>query len=411
MSDLATTYALQIGVTLDRPTIMESFFPLNHPYDKSILLHGFGGSINNNQAQFPSKIYDYYGEVIALLKPIVEPLGYKLFQIGGPGEPNINGVESLCGQTAVNQCAYLVKRCALLIGNDSMWVHQRGAFNGALVALYGPTDNKNHGPHWRNPNKTITLESHRFGRRTTYSSHEGPKTINLITPESVTNAALSLLDQPPINHQSLYFGDAYNQPLVELVPNIVVSPQTQVPNALIVRMDYHFDEQILAGNLQIRKCAIISDREIDLNILAQFKGNIASLRLEIDKISPDWIKKAKRLGVPMACFAVENDEAKLRKMRLDYFDACFFDKFAVSTADEFRAASATYLNKSLDKDLKLDSLRFKTHKFMLSENKIYLSKAHWEAGIDTPSTAQNSAQVIDSVEFFQDYAHFYVYSQ
>jgi hypothetical protein len=410
MSSLIESYALSCGVSIGEPTAIEAFFPFDHSLDKTILLHAFSGGVNNNNATFPAKIYSHFSEVVNLLKPLLEPLGYKIFQIGGAGEPAIPGIESLCGQTTYNQCVYLVKRCALLIGNDSTWIHHRGAFRGAMVGVYGPTDVKNHGPYWKDPEKTILLESHRLGKKPSYASGENVKTVDMILPESVANAALKLLGQAPCAHRSFWFGAAYYASIVELVPNVVVGPHVQTGGPLVIRMDYHFDEKILAQNLSLRQCAIITNREIDVNLLMQFKPNIASIRIEIDGVSPDWIKKVKRTGIPMGVFALETDPKKIVEMRLRFADACLFDLFVPPTKQEFEKSVLEYQNKSLDIPINFNTLQFKTNKFLLSDGKVYLSKAHWKAGkFFVEGTQKNYDAIIDHGDFWQDLQHFYFY--
>lgn len=414
MSTLAETYALQLGVKLDAvgPTIQESFYPLDHPIERAILIHGFGGAIvqtpQGAQAGFGAKIYDHFADVVALLKPVVEPLGYRIYQIGAPGEPGIIGAENLVGKTSLLQCTYLVHHCALLIGNDSLWAHQRGAFGGALVALYGPTSVKNHGPYWKNAAKTTLIESHRFGKKPSYASQEQPKTINVITPERVTNAALALLGAPPIVRTSLYVGPAYNQTIVEIVPNIVVDPSMQI-GVPVIRMDLHHDEAKLFHNLQLRKCNVIVNREVNVDMLKQFRQQVASLRVEIDSVSTDWIKQVRRVGVPLGFLAIEKDDAKVLAMRLAYYDACQFDRFVPPTVEDFRKGVQQYRQGTLDPATDLTTLRFRTNKVILSDGKAYLSRAHWAAGRHNTST-DNTGDVIDSPLWFEEVEHFYVYS-
>jgi hypothetical protein len=418
MSTLAETYAREIGVKLDKPSVYETFYPLDHPIEKSILIHSFGGKIvdtpQGKQIAFPSKIYDYYNEVVAIIKPILEPLGYRFYQIGAPGEPLLPGVTHLVGRTSIPQCVYIVRRCALLIGNDSQWAHMRGAFGGSMVVSYGGTSTPHH-PFWRDREKTILIESHRFGKKPSYQSMENPKTINLIPPEQIANAALSLLDQPQIGRNSLSVGVAYNQPIIELIPDVVMDPRIQTPVPPIIRMDLHFSEENLGKNLQLRKCQIITNKEIDITLLARFKPNIAAIRMEIDKLSPDWIKKVKRLGVQCGVMAVEKDDTKVQQMRLDYYDALQptgFDRFVAPTLDDWKKDVEKYTQKPLDPAIKLETLSFKTNKFILSNGKVYLSKAHWQAGIAAASTDANTGTVIDSPAFWEEaVAHFYIFKQ
>jgi hypothetical protein len=155
---------------------------------------------------------------------------------------------------------------------------------------------------------------------------------------------------------------------------------------------------------------VIANREIDLTILEQFRPNISAVRLEIDKISVGWIKAFKKLGIKAMYSCLERDPEKIAAMRLEYFDACFFDQFLPPTIEDFRKDCALYLNKPLDEQLKLDTLSFKSNKFLLSDNKVFLSKAHWRAGKNTPTTSQNTDQVIDSDVFFEESAHMYFFT-
>lgn len=421
---LAETYSCASAVPLDTPRIADAFYPLEHPVEKTILLHAFaGGWVEQNGQKVPAfggKIYGHYEEVLSLLRPIAEPAGYRFLQIGGPGEPPVRGIENLVGKTTIHQCAYLVKRAALLIGNDSQWAHIRGAYGGPLLVVYGTTS-RPHYPHWKDPEKTVLIESHRGGGKPSYAMQENPRTIDWIRPEEVATAALHLLGLPStLSRQSLFIGDAYHQSLVEMVPNVVVDPRLPLSGPLIVRMDYAPPDSaaqtaaidILARNLQLRKCVLFLDREVPLNLLAQFKPQIHSMRVEVDQMSADWLRAVKRLGVPTGFVSAEKDPAKLADLRLRLYDVMHpggIDHLVESTREDFVAGAKRYLNRELDKDLKVDTLCFRTRKLLLSDDRVYLSKAHWLAGRPAPSPDQSAGTVIDSPDFWSSIHHAYVY--
>lgn len=413
MSSLASTYALAAGVPLAKPEIQDAFYPLEHPLDKTILVHAFAGAITEHNGQkhaaFPAKIYDHFAEVVGLLSPIVTPLGYRFVQIGGANEPPLKGAEYLCGKTSLHQCAYLAKRAALLIGNDSMWVHVRGAYGKPLVAVYGSTDVKNHGPHWNDPKVTRLIESHRAGRKPSYSSQESPKTVNWIRPEQIVQAALDLLGiSQSLTHQTYYIGPEYQNVTFEIVPNMVVPPQMNI-GIPAIRMDYHFDEAFLAQNLSVRKCAIATDKEINVNLLAQLRPQIAGIRIEVDNLSTQWIKTVKRIGIPIQAVTRQSDPEKLAAKRLELFDVeCFFDVITDPDVETLRKEVGVYLNKPLDTEFKVSTLSFKSHRFILSSGRIFLSESHWRAGISVESMEQNHGEVIDDPKFWADQRrHFY----
>ena len=409
MSSLSETYALQVGVKLDEPKIHLGFFPLAHAYEKAVLIHAFAG--NNN---FPSKIYDYFNEVVSFLKPILDKHGYGLYQIGGPGEPQLKNVTYLCGQINLHQTAFLVKNCALLIGNDSVNAHFAGSFNTPLVCLYGPTDPKNHGPYWRNKEKTILLESHRMNnRRPAYAAFENPKTINFIPPEQVANAALQNLElKERVNVVSLHIGEAFNNVTIEIIPEMVVNPQFAQGAVLNVRGDCLFNEQMIAQNLAQRKCALFLKQPINIEILKQFKANLVHLRCKLDGDFPkEFIKQIRKLGVPASFYVEKMSEKDLTNLRTELFDYCFFDNNIIKTRQNFIESVERYQNKKLDSELKTDNLYYKSNKFILSSKGIFLSKAAMDAQISIKSFDDNEQKIIDTEEFWREQEHFYVYKK
>lgn len=397
---LLELYSLATGLKIGRQSLAESFYPL--PVEKYLTLQASSGMAAKN--------YSHYGEVVNLLLPKLKELGISIVQLGGAEDQPVQGCIHLQGKTTLHQSNHILRNSKLHIGNDSWMSHRAGALKIPLVVCYGPTTVANHAPFEYDTARTILIESHRFGRKASYQAQEAPRTIDLIKPEEVANAALKLLGLPQTTQESIFIGAAYQQPIIELVPDSVVAPNVQIPGNLIVRMDYAHNEKILAQNLSLRPCNVIASREIDLAILGQLRQNIAAMRLEIDKVSPGWIKEFKKLGIKTMYSCSERDPAKVATMRLEYFDACFFDQFQPPTVEDFKKDAEKYLNKQLDSALKLDTLSFKSNKFLLSDNKVFLSKAHWKSGKNTPTTSHNTGQVIDDEEgFWSESAHFYLF--
>src|SRR6266404_1278847 len=129
MPHLTELYSTASGFRIDKPFLYESFFPL--PFPKYVLFHNGSGQ--------PAKNYDYWTEVVAMVRPILVENGYELMQIGGKDDDQITGTINLLGKTNIHQTAYLVKRAALVAGNDSCNIHFASGFDIPLVALYGST--------------------------------------------------------------------------------------------------------------------------------------------------------------------------------------------------------------------------------------------------------------------------------
>lgn len=396
---LLEQYALATGLKVGNQSLHEAFYPL--PFDRYITIQNGAGS--------QAKSYSFFNEVLAIMGPALKAAGIETVQLGGKDDPALNGCHHTQGQTSIHQSSFILRRSMVHIANDSWLSHRAGALGVPLVTCYGPTSIENHSPYIFDPQKTLLIESHRCGKRPTFAAQESPRTVDLIPPEQIANAALLLLGLPQVARKTLYVGEVFNQHLVELVPNVIVDPKVNIVGAMVIRMDLHHDESIMMSNLQVRKCAIAINKEVNLNILTQLKGNIASLRIQVDSLSPEWLRQVKRLGVPTAYVSHEQDPEKLAALRLKLYDACLFDHYMPRTKEDFFKEGKVYLNKELDSGLNFGTLQFKTYRMILSDGKVYLSNAHRLAGKNTPSSEQNTGQVIDDPEFWNDLGSYLIY--
>lgn len=415
MSTLAKTMALSCGVGLDEPYIFEHFFPLDWSLDKAIFLHAGGGQRNErNEPMFPAKIYDHFNEVVRLLSPIIEKAGYRIFQIGAPNETPIDGTFNLCGFTNMKQTAFLLKRSALFFGNDSVNAHMAGSFKIPMVVLYGPTDAKNHGPEWFNPDKTILLESHRFGeKRPSYSSGEPEKTINVIKPETVVNSILKLLSLEEISRNSYYMGPHFTNQMLEITPDNILRPDFFPQMGINVRMDYLWSEQGLLANLQQRKCGIFSDKPFNMEILKQNRGNVNFCRIKItNDITPEFARQIVRFGAPYSFYTEERDPVKLKQLRYDFFDVTMVEQTKDFSVQSFWDGSKRYLNSELDKNLNFDNVTYKSNKYIISKSGIYISYAAYLKGLKVENLSTNFQKIGDlakDVDFWNEIEHYYIY--
>ena len=143
--------------------------------------------------------------------------------------------------------------------------------------------------------------------------------------------------------------------------------------------------------------------------MAAHKDNINSMRVEVDKLSQFWLKAVKKIGIPLMYVSLEKDTEKLRNLRMRLHDDCFFDNIETSTKQQFIEHSQVFLNEKIDKDFDFSKLFFKTKKFILSDNKVFTSKAHWLAGKPVESTENCVAQVIDNEDFWNDWRNGYFF--
>lgn len=413
MSKLASTYAAACGLKLDVPEMKQTFYPL--PFDRYITLQTGAGQA--------AKCYDYWQEVVIMLAPVLDKAGYRIVLLGGKDDLALQGTHDLRGRTSLLQSYYILKRGALHMGNDSWMAHAKGWTNGALVALYGSTSEANHGPYWRDPARTMCLSSHRGGGVPSYSAQENPKTINLIRPEEVANAVIKTLglDAPLFAHETRFIGLLYNQAVFEVIPNHV-PPASLLPGVpFSIRMDYHFDEQNLVAILQSgRKVSIITNREINLGILAGFRTSIIGYTHEIDtKLPLAYPPTIKSLIKHNVFYTREKDEATIAALRYHWFDVCTVEKATDVTKEDYLKAALDYANWPAEKRLDLEreiaydggTLRFKSNKYLLSAGKVHLSLAHEKRGQAITNIGENVADVIDDPLFFRDLNHCLLFHQ
>lgn len=404
MSKLLQLYSEASGLKINNDVdLVDGFYPL--PFEKFCTIHAGSG--------MQAKNFPYWNEVVSLIKKVLEENGISIVVLGKDPDLQIQGCHNLVNQTSFAQTNFILKNSLLHICNDTFTAHLAGLYNIPLVEIFGSTSIANHSPYIYNKEKSIFIESHRFGRAPSFQSQEMPQTIALIPPEDIAAAIFKVLGiDHKIDRKSLCFGPLYQQVLIELIPNCILPPQFQMPNPLIVRMDYLFDEGILVENLKIRKCIIITNKEIDPNILLQFKKNIHLLRIEIDKVDKNWLKNIKRIGInDTNWYTLEKDVEKVKNKRLELFNTCFFEQTYFPDKGAAKNAVETYLNKKLEENFDLNSAQFKTNKFIFASDKFYLSKAHWKAGQNTENVDNNYGNVIDSEDFWLDQHYFYFYTK
>lgn len=409
---LLELYSLSTGLKIKRQYLLESFYPV--PTTRYITIHASSGMAAKN--------YPYYPEVLSLIAAILDSNGIQIVQLGAKEDPAIPGCIHLQGKTDYHQSAYILKRTLLHVGNDSWLMHHVGHEDIPILELFGSTTVKNHSPFRYNKDKSVFLESHRWGRQATFQAQEQPQTIALIPPEDVANAVLRLLDLSLLTpiRKSLSIGPLYQHTLFELVPDSFPNNQFFPQLPLTVRMDYLFNEEVLVGLLGTgRKVNVVTKQPIKVEILHQFRQSIMSYSHEIgaeDTTPLDYIRTVKTLVPKSTFFTKERDETCLAAMRFRLFDVVSVEQVTDATKSDAVNAAFNYLNAK-DESIRVDieaqvcHARVRSNKFVLSNGKLHLSHAHVKANQSIADLSQNVGDVIDDPDFWASQHHFYVYSQ
>jgi len=386
---LLELFSLSTGLKIDKPFIYKAFYPL--PFDKYITIHPSSGMASKN--------YTFWDDVLELLKPTLEENNIRVVQIGSQGDEPLKGCYHLLGATNIQQTAYILSNTLGHLSNDTFSAHMVGSFNKPLVTVYGSTTIKNHSPYFYNSDTSTFIEANRNGRCASYMSEELPKTVDSISPEIISNAFLKLFGKS-VDRNSLYFGQFYPTYIIEFIPDHIITPDYLSNGIINVRMDYLFNEALLTKILYSRKVNILSDKPIDINIIRSFKSRVNKFSYEVNvDTDPEYVRQVKETGVDLGLFTKEQDVEKLTNIRMKLFD--------------FEVIQETVTSKeTLDFKEKLGyNTSFKTNKFILSKDGVFLSKAHWLAKQPVKGFDDNTQNIIDSPVFWEELDYFYIFNQ
>lgn len=311
---LIETFATSTGLKIDKPYIHDSFFPLPSTVKKYISLQATGST--------EAKRYDHWNILMGLLRERFNKEDIAVVQIGLKSDPEVKGVVDLRGKTNINQAAYIIKNSVLHLGADSFGIHMASHYNKKIVGLYSVSPPSEVGPYWTNEEDCVLLSGIKSNEKYSYFTAESPKTINRITTEEIARGIFKLLNMEfNYQYETVYIGKDSHLPRVELVPDNFIENWKQLNvDSLIVRMDKHYNIQNLAHQLKVCKCSIITDKEIDINLIRTFRDNVIEMVYYVDeKSDTEYIKHLKATGVDLYVLSKLKEE-DLNKIKIKYLD-------------------------------------------------------------------------------------------
>lgn len=381
---LLDRYALSCGVKIDKPFILEHYYPVTLSKYIAFQTSGKGNS----------RQYDYWNKVFSFIKEYAPD--YKIIHVGLPEDQTVAGVDlDLRGKTNIKHLAYIIKNSCLYLGVDSLSTHLAGFYDKKIVALYSYCYAQNCAPVWGSEeNKSlIEVDWQKYGKPS-FSPKEEDKKINTILPEKIAKAVLDKLEIPNDldKVKTIHIGKSYHTPVIEIIPNNGPFPAIIKNKICNIRMDLFFNEKILSGLANVCHLNIITDQEISLDLINLIKSKIAALTiLASDKISLGYLEDIRALGIKIILIADDNDDwGRLAEK--------FFD-FALDKEESFDKSdieNATQIN---------ERCVFSSEKIVISNGKIYASKLSWKN--DQPKVDRYS-KVVDHPDFWEETEHFYI---
>lgn len=392
--NIAELYSLTAAQKLDKIYTLEKFYPL--PFEKYIIIQPWSK---------PSKCYSYWQEVIDAIYPILEQENIKIVQVGGKDEKPLNNCYHTQGKTNWGQLQYLISKSQLVLCVDSISAHLAGHYNINLIDLISNNFKECVAPYFGDKNKQIILEPDRTAKNPSFALDEGPiKQIDEIKPEEIIGAINKLLNLTIPIPESVYFGNQYTNPLIEILPNLILNPELHKDKIIQIRCDYlpNFDYNYLIQNIARRKCVVIINSIIELEPLKQLRPNIAAIAYKMQKDGGagelEFIKKLKKLGVQFRLikeYSISNPmtEKEIADLKFIYLDI----------------APIQFI-KLEKKDVQLqEKLKYVSNRNIYSKEQVFLSEAALKLNLPSNSNTQiiDSQEFLDKLNWEAEYYYFY----
>jgi len=385
--NLTEKMALDCGVKITKPHVDRLFMPTKNA---NFIIFDTRSRLENGE-------YDHYVDVIELIKDKLKQNNIDIFQIC-----NEKSYRLACDRCFISlnkkQEAYLISKAKLLITNENYSSYIASAFNTKSVLLYSVFDSRNTAPPW-NKDSQIILESNRKGNKPTYGTlKEKPKTINLVDPFKIAKNILDALriENNLEKYDLLHIGENYHPKTIDIVPDFIAGPQLLANNNINLRLDLveSLNIDVLNYWMQNRKVNIITDKNININLLLPFRSSIVLITVIIsENISELFLKNCKALGVPIRIFCI--DKNKLNEMRLKFIDWNVEEE----NSSDIKIKEIIKIN---------DKSKFKSSKILLSKGKQFSCKALW---IADKTLDKNEETVILSKEFEEELSFFKIYNE
>jgi hypothetical protein len=385
--NLTEKMALDCGVKISQPYLDRYFLPIRN--NNYIIIDTRCKSIIGE--------YDYFSDVLDLIKPYLKEADIDIFQIATDKNEKL-----ACDKCFITinkkQENYLISKAKLLISNENYSLHIASVFNTKSIGLYSLFNPNNTSPVW-NRNSQIILESHRDGNLPSYGRlNESPKTINFISPYVI---AKNILDSLNIvndleRFELVHLGRNFNQKIVEIVPDFISDDNFMKERSINLRLDYvtNLNSSVFNYWMANRKANIITNKDININMIAPYRNNILSITVILSSnISERFLKHCKSIGLKLKIFCDNKD--KLEEYRFKFLNWEIHQDFENEGA----------LNKLINLS---ENSKFISSKILISKGKQFSCKANYFANKHLDNREES---VILSKEFEQEIEFFKIYNE
>lgn len=311
---LCGLYGKTLGVKVGYPTFIPHYYPILE--NDFIVFH--------NSSKSPAKEYSWWEDVLRIVKPELHKRNIKIIQIGAAEDKKVEGVDEFINTTTLKQSSFFLKNCLLHLGIDSCPAHIASHFDKPTVTLYASNFASVCQPLW-NGNKATLIESHRNGKKPSFSANEDPKMIDLIMPEEVAQAVFDQLGlEQTTNQKTLYIGKKYLSKTIDVILTQPCEP-INIDCNIRVRLDMAINEHNLVQFLanQPRQVELILVQPFKTEIFDHFKSKISKIIYYANEFDEKFLKYLKHSAIPFELNCMSKESLSEQRNKFFNFDIVY----------------------------------------------------------------------------------------
>lgn len=376
--NLIDSFSATTGIKPDKSFIYERFYPLD--FERFIIL--------DSQSNNPVFHYIFWFRVIELIEPFLAKENIKIVHFIEDKKYQYNHTY-VDNSASLHHRSYLMRKASYFCGSSKLYsilASEIGTPQCYLKADYG-LENTLVGE-----NETINsnIQRKNFSNPTSLS-------INNIRPEEIAKKILfDVLGISPVFDNTISIGRVFNAPMLELIPDCSFKTQNPKANEIVMRMDCLFNEQMLAEQLQLEPCSIVTNKPINPNLIKQLKSRIKKVFFLVEKNSDSSfvdLLESEKVNYDLMTSLEEKD---LSEEKMKYLDHKKINRLTV-------------LDLSFLDGLDKSKVYFRANKIVVKGAKMFPSKWHSRVGQAVPDVRNSKIPLPPFIEktFKEEADHFY----
>lgn len=376
--NLLNSFSSTTGLKPSKSFVYERFYPLD--FDKFIVL--------DSQSTNPVFHYVFWFRVIELIEPYLAQAGIKIIHFIEDKKYHYNHTY-IDNSASLHHKSYVMKKALYYCGSSKLYsllASEYGVKQCLLKADY-ILDN------------TLVSEDQIINSNYQRKGFFNPTgiSVNNIRPEEIAKKILKdTLGIEEVFDNTIAVGKVFSAPMLELIPDCSFKTGNPRANEIVVRMDCLHNENMLAEQLQLEPCSIVTSKPINPNIIKQLKKNIKKLFYLIEKNSDESfldLLESEKINYDLMTNLEEKDLA-IEKMK--YLDHKKINKLNI-------------LDMSFLNGLDMSKVYFRSNKIIVKSGKTFSTKWHSRVGQSTPDVrnAKNSLPPFIDKTFKEEADYFY----